>query len=247
MSKNGAGAIYYTDFRADPFILQTCRDQINRSFDGEIICVSLNKPLDFGTKNLVLENEERSYETMCKQILMGLKALSTDYVFFLENDVLYHKTHFDFSPLRDDVYYYNINNYRWLYYQNFLITYENLTSLSMLCCDRELATKHYQYHLDHIDKFMQFEVKSKEPKWARRLGYEPGTKPRRRGGLTDEEHVKVRSELPNIDIRHKRTFSAPKVTIESFRCPPPDFTQITIDEVPGWDLREMFNLPRTEK
>jgi len=239
--------IYYTDNRLDGFLSGTMYGDILR-FSKEsilksglpIVSCSL-KPINFG-KNIVLEGRERSYETMVEQILITLKNSMAKYVFFCEHDVLYHESHFDFTPPADDVYYYNVNNYRWLYPQDCLITYNGLTSLSMMCCSRELAVKHYEHRLERINEFVMYAVKSKEPKWARRLGYEPGTKPRRRGGLTDEEHVKVRSELPNIDIRHKRTFSAPKVTLESFNHPPPDFTQVTLDEIPGWNLRKLFNL-----
>ena len=60
--------------------------------------------------------------------------------------------------------------------------------------------------------------------------------------MSDEEHIKVRSELPNIDIRHGRTFSRPKVTLAEFRHPPGDWFQAGMDDIPGWDLKLMFNL-----
>lgn len=240
--KNTGGAIYYSDFHLDPKIMRVCQEQIRRGFDGEIVSVSLNAPLDFG-RNFVHEDPlGRSYPAMVRQIIMALENLTTDYVYFLEHDVLYSKSHFDYVPPTDDVFYYNVHNWRWLYPQDYLITYNELTSLSGMSCNRELALAHYRMRWQRIDEFELYEIRSREPKWARKLGYEPGTKPRRRGGITDEDHVKWKSALPNIDIRHGKTFSAPKVLQEHFKRAPTDWRCAGMDEIPGWDLRELFGL-----
>jgi len=238
------GCIYYTDNRIDgnryDNIFKLTQKYISAS-GLPIVSCSL-KPIDFGDTRIVLEGRERSYPTMVLQILTALEAGTTKYVFFTEHDVLYHPCHFDFTPPTDDLYYYNVNNWRWLYLQDYLITYSDLTSLSSLCCNRELAIRHYKFRLDHIKENKFDEIRSREPRWARRFGYEPGTKSRRRGGLTDEEHVKRRSMLPNIDIRHRCTFSRPKVTLEEFIHKPSDFVQVGLDDIPGWNLRELFQL-----
>lgn len=235
------GAIYYSDFHVNEKLMEVCLRQLRKAYSGEIVSVTLDKPLDLG-KNIVLENEERSYPTMIKQIITGLENLTTDYVFFLEHDVLYNKSHFDFTPPRDDVFYYNVNNWRWLYPEDRLITYKGLTSLSMLCCNRELALNHYQRRLAHIQTTGKDQIKSREPKWARKMGYEPGTKPKRRGGFSNEEHDTWRSEQPNIDIRHRQTFSPPKVNLQNFKHLPEAWQEAQIDDMMGWDLRGMFAL-----
>ena len=233
------GAIYYTDNRIDgSLISNTCREKIREGFDGEIISVSL-KPIDFG-KNIVLENENRSYLTMVKQILMALEHSTADYVFYLEHDVLYHPSHFDYVPPTDDVYYYNTNNWRWWFLSNKLITYGKLSALSSLCCNRELAIRHYRYRLQLIEERGLDKIGGRDPGWARRLGYEPGTKPIRRGGVTDETHIRRRSEFPIIDIRHKYTFSPPKVNYEDYIRKPTNWQEPTMDEVPGWNLKDLF-------
>lgn len=240
MPKN-RGCIYYTDFKADPKIINTCLEQFKRSFSGEVVSVTLGKPLALG-KNIVLYDRIRSYPTMAFQILTALEALTTDYVFFIESDVLYHKSHFDFTPNRDDIYYYNINNWRWLFGSSTAITYDGLTSLSALCCNRLLAIRHYKYRLELIEKLGLDKIRSREPRWARKFGYEPGTKKRRRGGVTDEEHIKIKSEFPNIDIRHKWTFSKPKVTLDSFKHKPTNWQEEKIENIPGWNLKKLFNI-----
>lgn len=235
------GAIYYTDFNVDQGLMEICLGQLRSAFAGELVSVSLDRPLDLGA-NIVLKGLERSYSTMVTQIVAALGALKSDIVFFLEHDVLYHPSHFELRPERKDVFYYNINNYRWLRTEDWAVTYSGLTSLSMMFCDRKLALDHHQRRLDHIDEFGFYAIKSKEPKWGRLMGYEPGTKPRRRGGFSDDVHEKVRSRLPNIDIRHNMTFSRPKVRPEEFKHLPPDLRRVALVEIPGWDLKGIFGL-----
>jgi hypothetical protein len=232
------GAIYYTDWHVDPLIMKACQEQLKKSFKGDISSVSLKRPLDLG-HNIVL-NEMRSYPTMALQIYTALKNSPCDYVFFLEHDVLYHPSHFDFIPPTDDLYYYNVNNYRWGFGNPTAITYDGLTSLSSLCCNRELALSHYAYRLKLIKRWGLDKLRSREPRWARRFGYEPGTKKRRNGGVTNEDHVKRMSEFPNVDIRHRYTFSQPKITLDSFKHPPDTWNEIPIEEIPGWNLKEIF-------
>lgn len=234
-------AIYYTDFHVNPELMEVCLRQLKKAYTGEIVSVTLDKPLDLG-KNIVLKNEERSYPTMIKQIITGLENLTADYVYFLEHDILYGSSHFDFTPTRDDIFYYNVNNWRWFYPEDRLITYKGLTSLSMLCCNRELALNHYRGRLAHIQATGLDQIKSREPKWARKMGYEPGTKPKRRGGFSNETHDTWRSALPNIDIRHRQTFSPPKVNLQNFKHLPEAWQEAKINEIPGWDLQGIMGL-----
>lgn len=233
------GIIYYTSNKIEGQIIETAKRYIRES-GLPIISCSL-KPIDFG-ENIVLENRLPSYPTMALQILTALEASTAKYVFFCEHDVLYHKSHFDFTPPRDDIYYYNVNNWRWDYLKDYLISYDGLTSLSGLCCNRELAIKHYKYRLQVIEEQGLDKIRGREPRWARRFGYEPGTKKRRNGGITNEDHIKRRSKFPNIDIRHPHTFSKPKITLDSFKHKPSDWKQITMNEVPEWDLKTLFNI-----
>jgi hypothetical protein len=234
------GAIYYTDWHIDPEIMDICLDQLKKSYRGDIVSVSLKRPLNLG-KNIVID-ALRSYPTMALQILTALETSTCEFVFFLEHDVLYHPTHFLFLPERNDIYYYNVNNWRWGFGNLTAITYDDLTSLSSLCCNRELAIRHYKYRLELIEKWQLDKIRSREPRWARLFGYEPGTKKRKNGGVTDEEHIKRCSELPNIDIRHRYTFSQPKITLESFKHKPETWREEPIENIPGWDLKKIFNL-----
>jgi len=234
------GIIYYSDNRIGAPILPICQKQLLSATDLPIVSCTL-KPMDFG-QNIVLEGRLRSYPTMALQILTALEASTARYVFFTEHDVLYHPSHFDFTPERDDIYYYNVNNFRWGFGNKTAITYDELTSLSSLCCNRQTAINHYKYRLKLIERYGLDKIRSREPRWARKFGYEPATKSTRNGGVTNEEHIKRRSEFPNIDIRHGLTFSKPKITLDSFKHKPTTWKEIPIEEIPGWDLRKLFNL-----
>ena len=231
--------IYYTDNRIDKPIIPVCQKQLLKAKLSIVSC-SL-KPINFG-KNIVLEDKKRSYPTMVTQIIMALENSTADYVFFCEHDILYHPSHFDFTPTRNNIFYYNINNWRWDYPKDRLIQYDGLTSLSMLCVYRELALNHYRRREKKIEEWGLDKIRSREPRWARLWGYEPGTKKKRRRGFSDEDSTRWKSEYPNIDIRHSRTFSKPKTTLDSFKYPPTGWQETTLDQIPGWDLKELFNL-----
>jgi len=235
------GVIYYTENCLNREMLTICQKQLRKAFDGEIAVCSL-KPMKFGDKHVVLEGRVKSYPTMITQILAALELSSAENVFFTEHDVLYHPSHFDFIPPRDDIYYYNINNWRWRWGTDVAITYDTLSSLSGMCCNRELAIKHYKYRIKVMKDQRLDERRGREPRWARKFGYEPGTKKRHRGGITNEDHEVRKSKFPNIDIRHGRTFTHPKTFLSDFRVLPPTWRETTIDKIEGWDLKKMFNL-----
>jgi hypothetical protein len=233
------GIIYYSDLRPHAKILEVCKNQLIKASNGlPIVSVTL-KPFELGT-NIVLEGRERSYPTMLKQIVIALEALDTDIVFFCEHDVLYNETHFHYTPLTDYIYYYNINNWRWDVKEDFAITYDGLHSLSGLCCYRLLALKHFRDRLNYVEAKGWDKQRAREPRWGRVMGYEPGTKPRRRGGFTDETFETWKSPICNVDIRHKNTFSAPKIKLTDFKHQPSNWRQIPMTEIPDWDLKKLI-------
>ena len=160
------GIIYYTDSMLKDPINSLVQQQIKRA--GLPIVSSSLKPTDFG-ENAVMEGK-RGYPTMVNQIVSCLERSVADYVFFCEHDVLYHLTHFDFVPPEDDVFYYNLSNWRWEYPKDRLIKYDGLTSLSQLCCNREFVLDHYKRRQKRISEIPE-QFKSKEPRRARAWGY----------------------------------------------------------------------------
>lgn len=239
--KQTKGCIFYTDLRPKPIVLNTTIETIKKNCPHKIVSISLHKPVDLG-ENICITDRERSYPTMLYQIVKALEKLDTDIVFFLEHDVLYHKSHFDFTPPKEDVYYYNLNNYRWGVKEDFAITYSGLHSLSQMCCYRKTALKHFKARLKYVEDQGWDKERSREPRWGRRLGYEPGTKKKRRGGFSDEDFEIWKSKEPNIDIRHRHCFSSPKYLLKDFKHQPEDWKEVSIDSfMPTWDLRPIYN------
>lgn len=232
------GIIYYTDNRLGEPIFSIVQNQILKS-GLPIVSVSL-KPIDFG-ENIVMDLSP-GFLTMIKQITRALEASESDYIFFCEHDVLYPLSHFDFTPERDDIFYYNANIWRWKYPDDLAISYDRLISLSSLCVNRKFALDHYNLRLKKIAEKGWEKDKSHEPLWARRWGYEPGTKKIKRGGFADDDFETWTSKDPVIDIRHGKTFSQSKVTLDSFIHPPTNWRKTTLDKIVGWDIKKMFNI-----
>lgn len=232
------GIVYYTDNRLDDKINRVVQKQILAA-NIPIISVSL-KPIDFGI-NIVLDLAP-CYTTMVRQITTALEASTSKYVFFCEHDVLYPLSHFDFTPPKDNIFYYDGNVLRWDYPHDRLITYERLISLSGLSVNREFALNHYQKRLKKIEEHNLEAQTGREPLWARLWGYEPGTKKIKRGGFSDDDFETFASDIPMIDIRHRGTFSPTKVTLDSFRHKPKNWREYTIKEISGWDLNTLFTL-----
>ena len=237
------GLIFYTDFNAPQLIQDVCLETLKEASAGlDVVSVSLNKPLGFG-RNFVVEGT-RSYTTMVKQILKGLEESTADIVFFCEADVLYNKSHFDFVPNHDTVFYYNLNSWRWDYPKDRAINHDQ-TSLSQMCCFRELALDHYRKRLKRIvdEQLDKNDIPGKlQPVWVRALGYEPGTKRRKIGGFSDDVSDRWKSAFPNVDIRHGHTFSHPKIELSHFKHQPPVWREITLKEIPGWELKQLFEM-----
>jgi hypothetical protein len=233
------GIIYYTDNRIGEPIIPVVQKQLLK-VGLPIISCSL-KPINFG-KNIVLKGLRRSYPTMVLQIITALGASTAKYVFFCEHDCLYPKSHFNFTPLEDNIFYYNSNVWRWKFGNKKAITHKRMLPLSCLCVNREFALNHYQMRQKKIKEWGLNKFRSREPRLARIWGYEPGTKKKRRGGFSDDNFGVWYSEYPVIDIRHSWTFSKPKVTLDSFKHKPKNWQEIPIEKIPYWDLKKLFNL-----
>ena len=184
--------LYYTDNTLDGTLLNEESKSSILLAGLPIVSVSL-KPIDYG-KNIVFYGK-RGHSTLYKQILLALVNSKADYVFFCEHDVLYHPSHFDFVPPRDDVYYYNGNVWKHRLRDKKTIGYD-CKWLSQLCANRELLITHYKKRLQMIE----------EGKKA--WGFEPGTGQSRRVDKVKAESWY--SEYSCIDIRHGKNATGTK-------------------------------------
>jgi hypothetical protein len=218
------GVIFYTDSKLDEVIARPVRESIAES-ELPITSVSL-KPLKFG--NNIVYPGKRGYVTMMYQIITALENAKEDYVFFCEHDVKYSPSHFDFTPPKDDVFYYNENVLRWELGSKTAIRHDRMIPLSGMCCNRLLALDFYLYRLEKMKEIGFAEFDNSQSDVMRKWGFEPGTKKKKRGGLTNDDFEIWSSKEPIIDIRHKKNFSPTKMTLESFKHKPENFEVIKV-------------------
>lgn len=227
MDISKTGVIFYTDSQLDESIARPVRERILKS-GLPIVSVSLNKSLDFG-KNVVVDGK-RGYVSMMRQIIIALKNSTAEYVFFCEHDVMYNNSHFEFIPPRDDIFFYNENIWRWEIGADKAVRYDRMLPLSVMCCNRKLALRFYQHRMGVMKQAGLDIFDNDQSALMRRWGFEPGTKKKRRGGLTDDDFDTWKSKEAIIDIRHKGTFSPPKCTLESFKHAPKNWETKKIKE-----------------
>jgi glycosyltransferase involved in cell wall biosynthesis len=214
--------LYYTDNRLDPRIMKACQEQLLRCqqvHGFELISVSL-EPIQFGT-NYTYDGE-RGIETMFNQIWGGLDICTGDVVYFAEHDVLYHPSHFDFVPQREDIFYYNQNSWR-VNAETGHALFHFANSTSGLCAHRKLLLEHYARRVKLVA----------ERGFSRRMGFEPGT--HRRAERVDDYGCKsFMSAAPNIDIRHDKNLTPNRWRKDQFRNQKYTRGWQEADEIPDW-------------
>ena len=206
--------LYYTDNCLEESIDKKVKEQLNRS-GLPVISVSL-KPISFG-RNIVLGGE-RGYLSMFRQILKGLENSIADDIFFCEHDVLYHPSHFDFSP-KEKMYYYNGNFWKYKLSTGQVVSYK-ARLLSQLCAKRDILLQHYMKRVKMLEE-------------GSKIKSEPGT----RRGIDDYPTKFWYSEYANIDLRHGGNLTGiSRFSPEEFRSKNScrEWKETTIDKIEGW-------------
>lgn len=217
------GCVYYTDNQCEERIIDVVRHQLKQAVNGFPIISVSQFPINFGDKNIVM-NLIRSPLTMFKQILAGLETIKTDIVFLTEHDILYHPSHFDFTPSKKDVFYYNEHTYK-LDYQTGQALFYYTKQTSGVCAYRDLLLDHYQKRVKIVE----------QGGFTRRMGFEPGTHKYPRGvdNYTSETYM---SEIPNVDIRHRSNLTANRFKRDQFRSQKSTKGWKLVNEIPGWGI-----------
>lgn len=225
------GIIFYTDNQLSLKIARTVQKQL-KSIGLPIVSSSL-KPMNFG-KNVHCKLK-RGYMTMFKQILSALEAQNTKYVYFCEHDVKYHPSHFDFTPPRDDVWYYNTNMYKVSSADGRALWTDDCKQVSGICVNRETAVKHYKKRIEMLEKYTGDNFNG----YVRAMGFEPATN-HRKERVDDAKSENYMSKLPNIDIRHEANLTATRWSPDKFRNK--KFTkgwkECHVSEIPGWKMEQ---------
>lgn len=215
------GIVYYTDNRLGQ---RLARDVRRRLATQAIPIVSATlKPIDLGT-NIVVEGAPGA-ETMFRQILAALELSEADYVFLCEHDVLYHPSHFEFVPDRDDRFYYNTNVWKVRLEDGFAVRTTDCRQTSGLCANRQLLLAHYRERVRRVEA----------EGFTRAMGFEPGThtRPER---VDDYESEIWESEFPNIDVRHGGNLTRTRWSPGEYRNPQfaEGWQESSLSEIPGW-------------
>jgi hypothetical protein len=196
------GIVYYTDNRLDATIMGACQRQLARS-GLPIVSVSL-EPLNGFGHNIHIK-AKRGILTMFRQILAGIEASEADVLFFCEHDVLYHPSHFTFTPERSDLYYYNQNSWR-VDVETGRALFHYSSSTSGLCAHRGLLLEHYRRRVALVE----------ERGFTRRMGFEPGTHGRKER-VDDCKSATWLSRYPNLDLRHGHCLTQSRWKKSQFR------------------------------
>jgi len=202
------GIVYYTDNVPHEKFLKIIRERLKMSAgDIPIIWVS-QKSID--EKDNIIMPIKRCHESRTRQIFEGLQQINTKYIFFAEHDVIYHPSHFAFTPPSDELFYYNQNRW-WLREGDGAAVFAgNAISLSQLVADRTLLLKWYNRRVIYYT----MEIKTD-------CGTEPGK--HKSSLLLENGMATFMSEWPNVDIRHKYNYTKSD-----------KFKKNLEDEIPFW-------------
>jgi glycosyltransferase involved in cell wall biosynthesis len=211
VSKPSKGVLYYTRNVVKESILIACQKQIEKAFQGPIVSVS-SKPIKFG-ENIVV-SQGGDFLEMFKKILTGLLALKTETVFFCEDDVLYHPAHFEFTPEKKDVYYYDQNVWRVRVSDGHAIHYDT-NQLNMLCGNREFLIQHYKKRIQMLENYMKL-PNAAVNSYVRSMGFEPGTHTRVER-VDDFKSEFWNASSPTLDLRHETNLTANRWSKTEFR------------------------------
>lgn len=221
------GLIYYTDNRCEERILQVCRNQLKRcmkEWGFPIVSIS-HYPIDFG-KNFVMYHP-RGIISIYKQTIKGLEECPTDVVFFVEHDILYHPSHFDITPSREDVFCFDTNKWFVSAKDGQAFTYHH-SDESLMCAYRNLLLKHFHLALAQEERYGHDRI----------LGFTPpkGVPVKDRcGGI--ETYTALH---PSIHINHFNNFTYKRTKQDQFRRKPQGWLEA--DEIPGWGrTKERFD------
>jgi len=208
------GIIYYTDGDLDDKIALPVRERlikIRKEKNLTIVTAALKKKLDFGDHNIYFPSLKRGPLTMFKQIVAALEHSTADIIFFCEHDDLYDASHFDFTPKDKNTYYYNVNVWQ-LRLEDGHCLYYHCRKLSQCVAYREVLLEHFKKKIKRVEE----SEKCKDGHFDRSIGFEPGGRHIRSGGVDDLPIEDFKSPICNIDIRHEGTYTGSKWKVEQF-------------------------------
>ena len=223
-NENTKGIIYYSDNQLDERVAKPVREQlvkIGKDKNIPIVSACLKKT-SFASKNISFPSLKRGYLSMFKQILGALENSTASIIYFCEHDVLYHPTHFDFTPPEKDTFYYNENVWMLRLIDGHCLHYD-VKQLSGLCVYREAAITHFKERIKMVEK----------DGYSSQMGFEPFT----HGRIKWQNQFKCaswKSFLPNIDIKHGNNVTGQRWRKDQYRNQSLLINWIESETIEGW-------------
>lgn len=231
------GIIYYTDNQLEQSLFEKVQKQLRKAVgEKPIVAVSL-EPMEFSSqvqKSFVL-GQQRGYLTMAKQILTALENSEARIIFFCEHDVLYHRSHFDFTPPKEDVYYYNTNVWKVRQSDGHAYRTDDMKQLSGLCAYRDILIKHFKERVKRLEEAQVSMSTEDFNRYVRAMGFEPGTHGREER-IDDLKADNWESRRPNLDIRHDRNLTASRWSPDQFKNDKYTKGWQEAEHIPGWGV-----------
>jgi hypothetical protein len=226
------GVIYYSDAagRGMEPLIDTVAGHLLRSSDPlPISAVTLGPaPVSLiaanGRLTLDVWEEKRGHLTMFKQILAALEKSTADIVYFCEHDVLYPPDHFAFTPPDPQVFYYNQHVWKVDTMTGRALHYR-ASQTSGLCAYRSVLLAHYRERVALVEA---------EGAYRMNMGFEPGTRQRRHGGIDDRSSATWMSKRPLVDLRHGKNLTPSRWRQDQFRNQKFCAGWTEAETVPGW-------------
>jgi len=215
------GLVYYTNNSPEEKIFLACQAQLRRCMQkwGFPIYSISQKPIDFGINTVM--RLESSLLSMYKQIYEGLKQCQTDVIYLIEHDVLYHPSHFEFTPEKKDHFYFNRNEWRVSSLTGKAVFYLH-NDTSQLCAYRDLL-------MPHIKRAIEVHQDGTHASYG--IAPPRGIPPEEQRG----KHTGVyMSRVPNVDIRHPKTLTKVRMDPSEFRSERSRRGWTESNGVPGW-------------
>jgi len=144
--------LYYSSNHEKPEFENRIKDNILKNCGGLPIISVTQKPIDFG-KNIVVGDVGVSGFNMFRQVQIGLKNITTEFVIATEADCIYPPDYFTFIPSRTDTCYRNKNLYVMGQHRNYFYKKEEGATHAQV-----VSTKFY---LDTLN-----ELFAGEPEWS---------------------------------------------------------------------------------
>ena len=118
---------------------------------------------------------------------------------------MYHPSHFEFVPPKDNVFYYNTNVWK-VREDGFAVRVDDCRQVSGLCAYKELLIEHYTKRLEIIEK----------DGFTRKMWFEPGTHGRKEK-VDNYKSETWESKEPNLDIRHDNNLTKSRWSPDEYR------------------------------